>query len=289
MAAAASHWRLQHDGWENADFPVAVGTFSPGGNAMGMTIIQPDKAMQDALRKIPQQAKPSLARAMNTAIKQAEVDVYGEMRRVFDRPTPWTMGSLTIDKASTNNLEAVVRVKGKADSGSAVPAESYLRAEIDGGNRRFKRFEVALFKVGAMPAGYIAVPAAGARMDAFGNMSAGHITELLAWFRAFPESGYRANTSDVKRGKKAKGTRRTRGKVYFSIAHGDTRLRPGIYESVSFGALGSGVRAVMFFRSKASYSKRLDIAKVGALTLGQQMPRQFLAEMDVALGPGGKL
>lgn len=256
---------------------------------MGLTVTMPLAQLQAALRKIPQEAKPALAKAMNTTVKQAEVEVYGEMRRVFDRPTAWALGALKIETATAGRLEAVVRVKGKGDTGNAVPPESFLRAQIEGGNRRFKRFEVALFKVGAMPAGYVAVPGPGARMDAFGNMSAGHITELLAYFRAFPESGYRGNTSDARRGKKAKGTKRKRGSIYFSIARGDTRLRPGIYESVSFGELGSGIRPVMFFRSKATYQRRLDFVGVGRRTIEQQLPLQYQAEMGRAFGSGGRL
>jgi hypothetical protein len=254
---------------------------------MKLSIDMPTSPVVLKLKQLPQQARVALAGAMNTSVKQAEVDLVGEMRRVFDRPTPWALGGVTHDRASQGKLEAVVRIRGK--TGAAIPAESFLRAQILGGQRRFKRFEVALFKAGVLPAGYYAVPASGARLDAFGNMSAGQIVQLLAYFQAFPPSGRRANTSADRRAQMAESTRRRQGVAYVAIPPGNRNLFPGIYEYRDLGGLGTGVRAVMVFVRRAQYQRRLRFLEVAQQALDQQMPRQYLAEMARAVGPGSKL
>jgi hypothetical protein len=251
-----------------------------------LSVTMPASALQIRLQRVPNQARSALAAAMNTSVKQAEVDLVGEMRRVFDRPTPWTLGGVTHDKASSGKLEAVVRIRGK--SGAPIPAEAFLRAQILGGQRRFKRFEVALFKAGVLPAGYYAVPASGARIDSFGNMSAGQIVQLLAYFQAFPPdaSGRRRNTTAERRAQMA--DRRRMGVVYVAIKPGNRNLFPGIYEYRDLGGLGTGVRAVMIFVRRATYQKRLRFLEVGRETFDKQLPRQYLAEMARAVGPGGR-
>jgi hypothetical protein len=252
-----------------------------------ISINMPTGPMLVKLQAIPQQTRGALARAMNTSVRQGEVGAVAEMRRVFDRPTPWTLGGVTSDKATPGKLEATVRVRGK--TGGAIPAEAFLRSQILGGQRRFKRFEVALYRAGVLPAGYYAVPGSGARIDAFGNMSGGQIVQLLSYFAAFPPTtgGRRSNSTAESRAKMAE--RRRGGVVYVAIKPGNRNLFPGVYEYRDLGGLGTGVRAVLIFVRRAQYRQRFDFLGVVEKTLDQQLPRQYDSEMRAALGPGGRL
>lgn len=254
---------------------------------MRISIDMPTGPMLVKLRAIPQQTRGALASAMNTSVRQGEVESVAEMRRVFDRPTPWALGGVTHDKATASSLEATVRIRGK--TGSAIPAEAFLRAQIIGGQRRFKRFEVALFKAGVMPAGYYAVPASGARIDAFGNMSSGQIVQLLSYFAAFPPNagGRRSNSTAESRARMAE--RRRGGVAYVAIKPGNRNLFPGVYEYRDLGRLGTGVRAVLLFVKRVQYAQRFDFLGVVEKTLDQQLPRQYEREMAAALGAGGRL
>lgn len=208
-----------------------------------------------------------------------------EMRSVFDRPTPWTLGAIRKVQATQAQQTAEVRIRGKADvSGSVVPPSSFLAAEIDGGRRRFKRFERLLFAKGVLPAGYWAVPAAGARLDGYGNMSAGHIIELIAWFEAFPSSGSgrRANSTEASRARRRKGTRKRSGVEYFAVKPGQRGLPPGIYERRTSSSLGRGIRPVMLFSSRVVYARRFDFFRVADETINARLPARMAAALTKA-------
>ncbi len=255
------------------------------------TVTMPMAGLQNLLREIPRDMRAAAAAALNTTVLQAQLAQVDEMRSVFDRPTPWALGGVTHDKATASSLEAVVRIRGRSGSGGAIPAESFLRAQILGGVRRWKRFEVALFKVGVLPAGYFAVPGSGARIDAYGNMAGGHISQLLSYFQAYPpgSAGRRQNTTAERRARLAETTRRRQGVAYVAIKPGNRNLYPGVYEYRDLGGLGTGIRAVLIFVRRAQYQKRFDFKRAAEEVIGRQLPVQWQAEMARAAGQGGAL
>ncbi|MYM65446.1 hypothetical protein GTP45_01185 [Pseudoduganella sp. FT55W] len=205
-----------------------------------------------------------------TAQKAAAAEVK-EMRDVFRNPTPYTLSSVYVKPATAAHLEATVMLKDEATK--AVPAAKFLRAQIDGGQRVQKRFERALQAVGAMPTGYRAVPASGARMDAYGNMSSGQIVQILAFFSAFPEMGYKANMTDKGRARLARGSKRQQGMSYF-IGHPGDRLPLGVYQRTSF-ARGTAIRPVLLFVRSAVYQERFDFKYVAEQTAANEFPTEF--------------
>ncbi|NYE62202.1 hypothetical protein FHW58_003417 [Duganella sp. 1224] len=209
-----------------------------------------------------------------TAKKAADAEVK-EMRDVFRNPTPYTLNSVYVKPATATRLEATVMLKD--DATKAIPAAKFLRPQIDGGQRVQKRFERALQAVGAMPVGYRAVPGAGARLDAYGNMSSGQIVQILAFFRAFPEMGYKANMSDQRRARLARGTKRQQGFSYFIGQPGD-RLPLGVYQRTSF-ASGTAIRPVLLFVRSAVYQERFDFKYVVELTTQKEFATEFTKAM----------
>src|SRR3546814_6873764 len=79
--------------------------------------------------------------------------------------------------------------------------------------------DLALQRVG-LPGDQYAFPAAGAELDAYGNMSRGQVVRLLSYLQAFGEQGYRANATARSRARtakvsKASGYKTINGVQYF--------------------------------------------------------------------------
>ncbi|MGE0289663.1 MAG: hypothetical protein AB7P16_25525 [Bradyrhizobium sp.] len=202
-----------------------------------------------------------------------------EMRDVFDRPTPWTLSALRVKPATKTKLEASVEFKDFA--GKGVPATKFLPPQVYGGGRNMKRFERALSLVGVLPPNYMAVPGEAARRDAWGNMDRGQIVQILSYFRAFPESGYRANITDKRRASLAKGSKKRYGVVYFTTKPGG-RLPPGVWMREIHG-LGSRIRPILIFVTRAYYEAIFDFHYVAERTAQEVLPKQFDQAMAEAL------
>lgn len=194
-----------------------------------------------------------------------------EMRDSFRNPTPYTMSSLFVRPATRTNLTAEVKLKDFA--AKATPAATYLAPQITGGRRQMKRFERARQSIGALPPGYRIVPGAGAKLDSYGNMNRGQIVQILAYFRAFPEAGYKANMTAQGRAKMALGTKARQGFRYFVGRPGD-RGALGVYQSLRGGGRGS-LKPVMIFVRWANYRKRFDFQYTVELTVKNEFSAQF--------------
>ena len=214
----------------------------------------------------------------NTADKILERE-HHEMRDVFDRPTPWTLGSLFVKRSSKANLEAQVGLKDFA--GKGIPATKFLPPQIIGGGRRLKRFEKALRAAGHLPEDFRAVPGSGAQLDAYGNIKPSQIVQIISFFRAFPEAGYRANMTDKKRNRLARGTRSKRGFTYF-IGRPGGRAPLGVWQRVQFG-WGTAVKPVLIFVRHAQYRAIFDFEFVARTTAEREFPIEFARSFEAAV------
>lgn len=213
------------------------------------------------------------ALALTRTAKLAEEAEVKEIKDVFDRPTPFAQNSVYTKTATKRDLVAYVAIK--SDAGKGTPAEKFLSAEIKGGSRVAKRFEVALQAVGAMPPGYRAMPGSAAKLDGYGNMSRGQIVQILSYFKAFPEQGHHANITDKRRTKLARGTKSKVGFEFFAVKPGETgHLLPGIYQRFKFGH-GSSIKPIIIFVDGALYHAIFDFGYVAASTTAKQFPQQL--------------
>ncbi len=145
---------------------------------------------------------------------QVKAAIRAELPKVFDRPTPWTLNSLFVAPAKFAQEVPEARVWIKDDTGGkGIAPTQYLLPEIEGGPRNWKRSERALQRAGFLGADEQIVPAAGATLDAWGNVQRGLIVQLLSYFAAFGEQGYRANATDRSRARRAKRGRTEEGFV----------------------------------------------------------------------------
>lgn len=255
--------------------------------------------------------KAALVASLNDGARAGYDAARREMLNAFDRPTRWTLGSVAYWKAG--QLGANVRQPGVFDermrpqsmrlgedrlfsrvdlsnesNKQGVAPEKWLTAGIQGGSRRLKRHEVALQRIGVLPARMFIVPGQGAEIDAAGNMSSGQIVQIMSFFRGFSEQGYRANMTDDKKSRLARGTKSRAGFEYFVVRPGSFRswsrgegraqgrraMQPGIYKRIYLGA-GSRIIPVMIFVASPAYQKRFDFYGITKSAAESRMVASF--------------
>jgi hypothetical protein len=130
-------------------------------------------------------------------VKTAERD---DMGRSLDRPTPYTLNSLYMQRATPANQEARVWFKDFAPKGT--PAGKYLMPQVHGGERPDKRFERSLQHAGLLRSGRQLVPASGAARDQYGNVQRSVYTRLLSQLHASPDATQNQTLKTKKRARR---------------------------------------------------------------------------------------
>lgn len=210
--------------------------------------------------------------SINRTAQKVKANEEREMRDVFDRPTPFTQNSVFIKPSTKATLTAIVSLKDSASKGT--PAAKYLQAQISGGERRMKRFEVALRSVGVLPEGYFIVPGAAAKMDQYGNMDSRQIIQILSYFKSFGEAGYKANSTEKTRERLGKSTKSRYGMAYFVGRPNNGKLPLGIWQKV-FSNFGVAIRPVMIFVRSANYEAIFDFKYVADTTISREFYNEF--------------
>lgn len=195
--------------------------------------------------------------------------------RVFDRPVPMTTKAAQYRKATRAKLFAEVYLRDEAVGGT--PPAKYLLPQVEGGQRRKKGFEILLQQRGVMPPGMFAIAGEGAKLDRYGNVSAGQVSKILSQLGARQDSLQNQTEASVKR----RG-RRKRGGEFFALQRPHGRLRPGIYERIGF-AFGSALRGIFIFTRAANYRPRYNIFALAQRQWDTLMPYFFNRELAKAL------
>lgn len=207
------------------------------------------------------QAPFALATALTRTAQTVQVYEVQEMRRVFDKPTPFTLKGLRVQPAKKDRLEAAVFFRDFAAKSNATKGGHYLLVQVEGGARRRKRSEdrVKAFLI----------PGRAAPLDRYGNVKRSELVKMLADSNAFSDTG---------QNRKAGGKRR-----YFYVRPGSNKhLRPGLWKRTLKGR-GKGRKRgleLMFVARNASprYVKRFDFDGVAQ----RVVDRRLLLELDRA-------
>lgn len=202
-----------------------------------------------------------LRRVVNAAAYGALDDVRTELRTKLDRPTPFVLrGPYVVPARDGDAFDGTEARVAWREFGAVVSAEKVLRAQIEGGPRRLKRFERAI----GLPANRVAVPGQWAPLDAYGNIPGPFIVQVLSALRLFGESGFRANRRE--------GARLRRGQSeFFMIRPGDEdrRFAPGIYR-VARERGGAPLLVIAFVRA-AQYRQRIAPGQTVARHINENM------------------
>lgn len=238
------------------------------------------------LQAAQKQATFAAAVALNRTAEWAETDVRKEMRRQFDRPTPFFLRSLRVIRATKQKLAATVWFK---DNTSIDSSSTLVLPHVFGGDRTFKPMEVRLRRAGILPNGWKVVPGQGADLDAYGNMSRGQISQVLNVLGTFTEAGYnKADARTVARLAKGSARKGVYGFTYWINRVGGVEgkhLPPGIYKRVQT-AFGSSLKPVMIFVNRTTYRKRLDffgiVERTAKARFGSEFERAYADAMRTA-------
>jgi len=223
------------------------------------------------------------AYALTQTAKQSQKHIITEMKRVFDRPKPYTLNGTYVKAATKRDLTAIVKLKdgylgASGEQSKRGTADKYLAAQVKGGDRKPKAFEKLLINNGLMPPGYYAVPTSAAPLDPYGNVSAGYFNRIMSQLRIASDP---LNNAPIKR----KRGRKTRTAGYFVAYPGRLQTRhlaPGIYERIGTG-FGSGVRPIFIYTDRAPrYKQRLNFNKVVADTVQDYLSFYFEKGFELA-------
>lgn len=228
-----------------------------------------------------EQAARAYAKALNDTGFEIRRAMQDEMRAVFDKPTDYILRSPRVKMATAARLS--VTIEPAYMGGKGVDPQKILNAQSWGGRRSDKRSEVALRRAGILPTGLqTAIPTSPypGSDDGRGNLKGSFLVQIISYFQAFGEQGYRANMTDKRKRSIHKGTKRAAGRRYFVInADGGQKvwtvvggepvfkssgrrshLAPGIWAASGSG--GVDVRPVILFVKQGNYQPRLDMDKV---------------------------
>lgn len=196
-------------------------------------------------------------------IKSAEID---SMKSVFDRPTRFTLNALRTKPATKRDLVAEVFFK---DGFGSIPAWRYLGPQVAGGARVHKAHEKRLIRAGHMTAEEYAVPGAGAKLDASGNISGSTIERILSQLGAAEQfAGYQANATNSRRSK----AKQKKAGTYFVLRAGasgrsNRSVAPGIYHRTGLKEM---VPVIMFVKAPR-YQKRFPFYETAGATFDKHL------------------
>lgn len=245
------------------------------------------------LAGMQKQVRYAASLALNNVAFAVNAEIKDEMRRTFKGgATPYTLAAFKVIKADKASLTATVALR--ADSGGK--ARSYdvtLKHLFTGGTRTFKGMEGAFRRLGVLPAGHIIVPGAACPLDSYGNPPRSLIVQLISYFNAFSEVGYRANMSDKKRarlekvGRTASGYKTIGGVQYFvsrgpGVWYGRRQVLPaGIWSKT--GVHGVDVKPMFLFVRTGRWRQFIDLQKIGEFVVRQKWQGEFDKEFAAAL------
>lgn len=222
-------------------------------------------------------AAQAYAKALNDTGFEIRRAMQAEMQTVFQSPTNYILRSPRVRMATADKL--TVTIEPAYMGGKGIDPQKILNAQAWGGRRRDKRSEVALRKAGILPNGMqTAIPSTPypGSDDGRGNVKGSFLVQLISYFQAFGEQGYRANMTDKRKKSIHKGGKRAAGRRYF-VSYGAMRggarltamgdpdsrsqhLAAGIWAASGTG--GADVRPVLMFVRIGTYQVKLDMDKV---------------------------
>lgn len=202
------------------------------------------------------QARYATAVALTRTANGVKEDLAAAMRAGLPGASPYTLKGQYVRPATKARLEAIVGMKDIKPSRGTSPA-TLVREHFTGGRRGNKPMEVALRSAGALPSGWMVVPAAGMPLDAYGNPRKAAVVEVLG---------------SLRRGVAVVGRRAV--KAYFIARPGDRRtahLAPGVYRRTNNRA----IQPVFLFIPPAAYRKRIDLAHIARRVVDRDFARHF--------------
>jgi hypothetical protein len=202
-----------------------------------------------AMDKEAARIKVLLGRTANELAFLAREAVQEDMKRVFDRPSRYVLNGMRIIRVPKDGGADAAILTWKDPEIGDIATGKIVRAQVEGGQRRAKRFEAFLAKVLGLPANLQVVPARGQRLDANGNLTGKATRKIIDGLKAAAEK------------------RDHEGLRYILIRTQQRRgLRPGIYTRSARGK----IKVLALFIAPPAYRARFAPADVARRVVVQQ-------------------
>lgn len=220
------------------------------------------EALSAALSNLEKQSRFGIARAITQTAKQVELELKREMAAKTDRPTPFFLKSTFVQTATSQRLMARVGLKDQIFGKNGIAAADRFGHHFQGGGRAPKALEKYLQKVGLIGSNEFVVPGAGARLDAYGNMSRGQVQQITSQLRLGVDPyAWSSNSRRSKRNVKLAG--------HIFWARGNERdghLKRGAY--IDLGP-PTGLRPLLMVVRSPAYQRRFDLPLLAAKTIAK--------------------
>ena len=220
------------------------------------------------------QVRFATAVALTRTAKAVEADLAKQITTEFDRPTRYTQRAVYTDPATKTKLEATVWFKNRLISGNRRTASDILGHHFRGGTRQRKALEEWLERAGYISAGEYVAPGSGAKLDRYGNMSRGQVTQILSQLRAGPDVTQYATSSTRSRRSRARS-----GELFWSRGG---RLARGAWMRPKASRSGAPI-PILLVIDTPQYDKSLDLEATGVRISRARFEAEFRTALRVAL------
>lgn len=220
------------------------------------------------------QVRYATAVALTRTAKAVEKDVQQTIPQKFDRPRPQTTKGTYMKKAIPATLEATVGIKDKI--------AAYLAPNIGAGGRTprtYKNSEKMLRAAGFLAPGYFTVPAAGARLDQYGNMSRGQIVQILSYFRTFGKTALNTKRMNATDKYRAEVAAKNRDYFVVPVADRSAGLFPGIWQRSG----KTSINPVLVFVNQPQYRAIYNFSEKARQTVQRVFQQEFKYSLAEAM------
>lgn len=210
--------------------------------------------VEKSINNVNKQLDFATVRVANLLAFGVRDSLKGQMRAKFTNPTPWTMRSIEVIKATKQQPAAFVQLRTDQRQHRA------LGHHFSGGLRPWKRMEGRLYRTGILGPGLAAIPGAKAARNVYGNIRPSLVTQILSYFDTLEmgNMGPAGRVKMAKLGKSRDGYVRIGGRQYF-VSFGKSAsqpLRRGIWSKRDIH--GVIVEPMLMFTREGRYQKRFD-------------------------------
>lgn len=219
---------------------------------------------------VAKQVKFATAVALTKTAKATQDVVIEEMKRVFDRPTPFTLKSLYIKAATKQSLSAKVYLKNIPFGKNPNALSELLEQEFSGGTRLRKRMEKAFERNGYISNSEYLVPGSAAKLDSYGNLSRGQAQQVMSQLQVNFDAAQNKTSS-----LRSKRSVKKAGELFWSKGG---RLHRGVWMRD-----GRSVKPILLAISAPHYKRLINLPVITQKVIDQRFNSEFKSALDNAL------
>lgn len=216
-----------------------------------------------------------------------------KMKTAFDRPTRTALNSVRVKKwANKSDLTAEVWLKDIPMGGkNPLSMAEMIGQQFGGGTRIHKNYERVLVSKGLMNADEYTVPAAGAKLNSYGNISNGQIVQILsqigikrAGFDSTPTGSARSRRNVARAGvmfwSRGPGVRTYKTLQDAIDERGRAQHLPkGVWMRVG----RSGLIPVLLVIKVPRYRQRINLDQIGSEVVARDFDNEMTKALDAAM------